>query len=141
MPGSGIEVVSKEEIFHKSIFRWFNLTFCYGRFDGTKSGPVDRFVLDWGDSAGILFHDQLKDEIILVEQVRAATIGVGSGWILELPAGKVDHGEIPLKRPGGRRKTRLAPSPTRPPLLAAFSSRQESRRKGFTCFTARFQTV
>jgi len=85
-----VAILSREEVFRVGFFRWFNVKFTFRRFDGTVSDAVERVVFERGDSVGMLLHDLTTDEIILVEQVRVATVGGGSGWILELPAGKID---------------------------------------------------
>ena len=90
-------MLGKELIFQKAIFKWFGIKFHYTRLDGTDSGEVNQFVIDRGDSVAMLLHEVEKDEVILVEQLRIATAESGNGWLLELPAGRVDPGEEPTQ--------------------------------------------
>ncbi len=54
-----------------------------------------REVLLREDSAAALVHDTERDVIILAEQFRAPAYEAGGGWLVELPAGKVDGQENP----------------------------------------------
>jgi len=90
-----VTVLSTEEVFSRDFFRWVSIRFTYRRYDGTTSGPVDRIVFDRGDSVGMLLHDIPRNEVILVEQLRIAAVGHGTGWLLELPAGRIETGDSP----------------------------------------------
>jgi ADP-ribose pyrophosphatase len=99
-----LRIDSKEQVFHQAIFRIFSVKFRYTLPDGTVFGPVDRLVLDRKESVGVILHDIRAEEIILVEQVRIATIDNGSGWLMEIPAGIIDDGETPEQ--SARRETK-----------------------------------
>lgn len=88
-----VTIHAKDEILNFHIFHGFKVTFQYLRFDGKFSEPATHFVLERGDSVAVLLHDVPTDEIILVEQFRISTAENGTGWLIELPAGKVDDGE------------------------------------------------
>jgi len=89
-----VEILDDEAIFDRWIIHWRRVKFRHSRFIGAEAKTSERLVLEWGDSVGILIHDTAKDEVVLVEQLRIATEATG-GWILEIPAGKVDAGEKP----------------------------------------------
>ena len=59
-----------------------------GRIEGQK-----RLVLERGDSAAALIHDIESDTVLLIAQVRAATLAKGPGVIRELVAGVIEQGE------------------------------------------------
>ena len=96
MPKSRIDILRKDEVLHQSFIRWFKVRFDYERFDGSRTEPIERYVLDRGESVGVLLHDVAQNEIVLVEQMRIAAADFGSPWLLELPAGRVDDGENPM---------------------------------------------
>lgn len=57
--------------------------------------PASREVLIRTDAAAALVHDVNRDVIVLCEQFRAPVYEAGGGWLIELPAGKVDGAETP----------------------------------------------
>lgn len=59
-----------------------------GRIEGQK-----RLVLERGDSAAALIHDIESDTVLLIAQVRPATLAKGPGVIRELVAGVIEPGE------------------------------------------------
>ena len=93
---AGVEIFAKKEIFEYYIFKGFAVSFQYPRFDGTLSEKAEHFVIERGESVGILVHDVPANEIVLVEQFRIATAENGPGFMIELPAGRIDSGEDPL---------------------------------------------
>ncbi|TNM65471.1 NUDIX domain-containing protein [Aliirhizobium smilacinae] len=57
---------------------------------------IDREVHDHGSAAGILLHDARDDTVTLVRQFRPGAFANGDpAYMLEIPAGLVDEGEIP----------------------------------------------
>lgn len=88
-----VKILQRETIFSSFIFQIEELELCHEKFDGAMGSPVKRLVLDRGDAAAILLHDQDNEIVLLCEQFRAPTIKYGSGWLVELPAGMIDEGE------------------------------------------------
>lgn len=64
-------------------------------FSGETMERISREVLQRSDAAAALVHDIERDVIVLCEQFRAAAYVAGGGWLIELPAGKVDGEESP----------------------------------------------
>jgi nudix-type nucleoside diphosphatase (YffH/AdpP family) len=64
------------------------------RFSGGAM-EVSREISMRPDAAAALVHDTDRDVFILCEQFRLPSYLAGGGWLLELPAGKVDEGETP----------------------------------------------
>jgi len=89
------EILGKENLLNFYIFKASAVDFRYQRFDGSTAEPLPHFVLDRGESVGILLHDIPANEIVLVEQFRIACAENGPGWMLELPAGRIDANESP----------------------------------------------
>jgi ADP-ribose pyrophosphatase len=65
----------------------------YQRFDGHMSEPVRRLRVERGDSVAAVVITVPDRQILLVEQFKYPTYGVGDGWVVELVAGMVDEGE------------------------------------------------
>ncbi|WP_157968942.1 NUDIX domain-containing protein [Tropicimonas sp. IMCC34011] len=67
------------------------------RFDGTRSGRLERAVFVSGDAVTVLPYDPARDRVLLVEQIRLGPLGRGdpNPWTLEPIAGRLDGGETP----------------------------------------------
>ena len=89
-------VSGTEELLRRGFFRWVAVRFRYTRTDGKDSGEVEHLVLERGDSVGVVLHDLQTDEIVLVEQLRIATLETSNGFLLEFPAGRIDASEQPI---------------------------------------------
>jgi nudix-type nucleoside diphosphatase (YffH/AdpP family) len=89
-----IEILSRETVFN-NFFRIIKARLRFEKYDGTMSDEVTRLVFERGDSVAALVHDQEADTLTFTEQFRYPTVGSGSGWILEIPAGSVEEGEQP----------------------------------------------
>ncbi len=95
MPDKQVEILDRQERLRVGFFRWYAVKFRYRKFNGDFSKSAEYMVLDRGDSVAMLVHDVPKDEVVLVEQFRISAYGPTSGWIYELPAGRVEDGEDP----------------------------------------------
>jgi nudix-type nucleoside diphosphatase (YffH/AdpP family) len=86
-----------QETLLDDFFRVDVATLQYERFDGSLSEPVRRLRLDRGDSVAALIVHTGTGCALLVEQFKYPVLGVGDGdgWIVEVVAGMVDHGETP----------------------------------------------
>lgn len=67
------------------------------RFDGELSESIAREVLVTGDAAVVLPYDPIRDEVVLIEQMRPAALSRHSldAWGLEAVAGLIGIGENP----------------------------------------------
>ena len=94
-----VEILSREEVFKRFIFRIEEAKLRYRRYNGTMSQPITRLNFDRGDSVAMLVVDRDTDTVLLTEQFKFPTYDPegkrGDGWIIELPAGVVDAGETP----------------------------------------------
>ena len=92
-----VEILNKQEVFHKFIFRIEEVQLRYERFHGKMSEALTRLNFNRGDSVAAVVHDRAADTVILVEQFRYPTYEKGPGWLIELPAGIVSDKENPQK--------------------------------------------
>jgi ADP-ribose pyrophosphatase len=88
-----IKIFHRAPIFKRAIFQIDEVVLQHQRFDGSMSGEITRLILNRGDSVAILLLDRSDGTLLFCEQFRAPTIDEGSGWLLELPAGMIDHEE------------------------------------------------
>ncbi len=69
----------------------------YRRFDGTMSEVINRGAFMVGRASSVLPYDPVRDEVLIIQQFRAATYVAGyqRPWMWEAVAGMVDVGESP----------------------------------------------
>lgn len=69
----------------------------YRRFDGTMSEVINRGSFLVGRASAVLPYDPWRDEVLLIQQFRAAVYIAGDRrpWLWEAVAGVVDPGESP----------------------------------------------
>ncbi|OKH89671.1 ADP-ribose pyrophosphatase [Thalassospira sp. TSL5-1] len=69
------------------------------QFDGGQSPVIRREVLERGHAVAVLPYDPVRDEVVLIEQFRPATLSVHRdtpdmpAWLVEIVAGIVEPGE------------------------------------------------
>ncbi|MDF7670304.1 ADP-ribose diphosphatase [Orbaceae bacterium ESL0721] len=81
-----------KRILYKGFFKLFDYRFQYRKFDGTISEVVSREILERGNAVILLAYDAIRDQVVLIEQIRIAAIETEeSPWLLELIAGMIDH--------------------------------------------------
>ena len=69
----------------------------HSRFDGTRSGVINRAAFVSGDAATVLPYDPRRDRVMVIEQFRTGPYARGdvNPWLLEPIAGRVDPDETP----------------------------------------------
>lgn len=90
--------ILREETVYQGHFQLKRITFRHKLFRGGMSGEVVRELLVKGEAAAVIAYDPVKDNVVLIEQVRIGAYAPekgGSPWLLELIAGMVDEGETP----------------------------------------------
>ncbi|WP_085247329.1 ADP-ribose diphosphatase [Gilliamella mensalis] len=81
-----------KRILYKGFFSLFEYRFQYRKFDGSISEVVTREILERSHAVVLLAYDAKRDEVVLIEQIRIASIETQeSPWMLELIAGMMDH--------------------------------------------------
>jgi ADP-ribose pyrophosphatase len=64
------------------------------RFDGSMTPEVSRELFQSGDAVVLLPYDPVRDEIVLIEQMRVSALSAGEApWIVETIAGRIGEGE------------------------------------------------
>jgi nudix-type nucleoside diphosphatase (YffH/AdpP family) len=91
-----VEIIAKSKV-DKNFFQIEEARLRYERYDGTMAEEVVRLNLRRGDSVAAVVHDPANDTVILVEQFRYPTYENGPGWLLELPAGTIEHHDDPAE--------------------------------------------
>jgi ADP-ribose pyrophosphatase len=87
------------ELFEKTraydgFFKLDLYSFSYRRYDGTWSRRHTREVFDRTPTAAVLLYDPGRDEVVLVEQMRAPALDDPAGpWLVEVVAGIIEPGE------------------------------------------------
>ncbi|MEP4035831.1 NUDIX domain-containing protein [Pseudophaeobacter sp.] len=91
-----VEVVAHNRAY-VNFFAMEEMDLKFRRYDGSMSPVVNRGVALVGRASVVLPYDPLRDQVLLVEQFRAATFIAGEKrpWMWEPVAGLIDPGETP----------------------------------------------
>lgn len=88
-----VEIIAREELY-KGFFSLIRYRFRHRLFNGEMSGEVSREIFERGHAVVMLPYDPVRDEVVLVEQIRiAAYDSSASPWLMELVAGMIEAGE------------------------------------------------
>ncbi|MFC1234672.1 ADP-ribose diphosphatase [Vibrio sp. F74] len=87
-----VKIISKETLF-QGFFQMVKYTFKHKLFDGGWSQPVERELFERGHAAAMLPYDPIRDEVVLIEQIRVGALEHESPWQLEIVAGIMDADE------------------------------------------------
>jgi ADP-ribose pyrophosphatase len=94
---SGFSLISKK-VLYKGFFQLDEYTFKHKLFQGGWSGEVRREVFERGHAVVVIPYDPIRDEIVLIEQIRVPALATTKSiWLLELVAGIIEPGELPEK--------------------------------------------
>jgi nudix-type nucleoside diphosphatase (YffH/AdpP family) len=90
-------VVHNHHHAHLGFFSTEEMDLQFRRYDGTMSPVVNRSGLMVGAVAVVLPYDPIRDEVLLIEQFRAAPFMAGEQqpWMWEPVSGLIDPGETP----------------------------------------------
>ncbi|WP_445778302.1 ADP-ribose diphosphatase [Shewanella sp.] len=92
---SDFELIAKK-VLYKGFFQLDEYTFKHKLFNGGWSGEVTREVFERGSAVVVLPYDPVRDEVVLIEQIRVPALATTKSiWLLELVAGMIDPGESP----------------------------------------------
>ncbi|WP_312948220.1 ADP-ribose diphosphatase [Superficieibacter sp.] len=88
-----IEIIAREKLY-RGFFSLDLYRFRHRLFNGEMSGEVTREIFERGHAAVLLPFDPVRDEVVLVEQIRIAAYDTSdTPWLLELVAGMIEEGE------------------------------------------------
>lgn len=95
MTRDDVEIIARETLY-RGFFSLERYRFRHRLFNGGMSGEVSREILERGHAAVLLPYDPLRDEVVLIEQIRIAAYDTSpTPWKLELVAGMIEEGETP----------------------------------------------
>lgn len=87
-----IDIVSKQTLF-QGFFRMVKYRFKHRLFQGGWSEPIEREMFERGHAAAMLPYDPLRDEVVIIEQIRVGALEHAQPWQLEIVAGIIELGE------------------------------------------------
>ncbi|WP_213322112.1 ADP-ribose diphosphatase [Klebsiella aerogenes] len=88
-----VEIIARETLY-RGFFSLDLYRFRHRLFNGGMSGEVTREIFERGHAAVLLPFDPVRDEVVLVEQIRIAAYDTSeSPWLLEMVAGMIEKGE------------------------------------------------
>ncbi|QLA69202.1 ADP-ribose diphosphatase [Enterobacter pasteurii] len=88
-----VEIIARETLY-SGFFSMELYRFRHRLFNGEMSGEIKREIFERGHAAALLPFDPVRDEVVLVEQVRIAAYDTSeTPWLLEMVAGMIEEGE------------------------------------------------
>lgn len=87
-------ILSRERLFD-GFFNLERVRFTHETYGGSDSLPIERLNFVIGRSAAAIVYNTTSQEVILVEQFRLPTFGLGDGWLTEIVAGLCEQDESP----------------------------------------------
>ncbi|ERK17304.1 MAG: ADP-ribose diphosphatase [Pantoea sp.] len=88
-----VEIIARETLYD-GFFSIVRYRFRHRLFNGEMSGEVQREVFERGHAAVLLPYDPLRDEVVLIEQIRIPALdSSATPWLLEMVAGIIEPGE------------------------------------------------
>ncbi len=88
-----VEIIARETAW-KGFFSIVRYRFRHRLFNGEMSKEVVREVFERGHAAVLLPYDPLRDEVVLIEQIRIPAFDVSkTPWLLEMVAGIIEPNE------------------------------------------------
>lgn len=88
-----VEIIARETLY-SGFFSMELYRFRHRLFNGEMSGEIKREIFERGHAAVLLPYDPVRDEVVLVEQVRIAAYDTSeTPWLLEMVARMIEEGE------------------------------------------------
>ncbi|HCM9226147.1 ADP-ribose diphosphatase [Enterobacter bugandensis] len=88
-----VEIIARETLY-SGFFSMDLYRFRHRLFNGEMSGEIRREIFERGHAAVLLPFDPVRDEVVLVEQIRISAYDTSeSPWLLEMVAGMIEEGE------------------------------------------------
>ncbi|EHU4943948.1 ADP-ribose diphosphatase [Vibrio vulnificus] len=87
-----VEVLSKEPLF-QGFFKMIKYRFRHKLFVGGWSNVIEREMFERGHAAAMLPYDPIRDQVVLIEQIRVGALEHQHPWQLEIVAGMIDRDE------------------------------------------------
>ena len=88
-----VEIIARETLY-SGFFSMELYRFRHRLFNGEMSGEIRREIFERGHAAVLLPFDPVRDEVVLIEQVRIAAYDTSeTPYLLEMVAGMIEEGE------------------------------------------------
>ena len=88
-----VEIIARETLY-RGFFSLNLYRFRHRLFNGEMSPEITREIFERGHAAVLLPYDPVRDEVVLIEQLRIAAVDTSnSPWLLEMVAGMIETGE------------------------------------------------
>lgn len=88
-----VEIIARETLY-RGFFSLNLYRFRHRLFNGDMSSEIKREIFERGHAAVLLPYDPVRDEVVLIEQLRIAAVDTSSSpWLLEMVAGMIETGE------------------------------------------------
>ncbi|PHM48605.1 ADP-ribose diphosphatase [Xenorhabdus miraniensis] len=88
-----VEVISQKTLY-RGFFTMTEYQFRHRLFRGGWSETVKREVFERGHAGVLLPYDPVRDEVVLIEQIRIPAVETSdTPWLLEVIAGMIEEGE------------------------------------------------
>lgn len=88
-----VEIIARETLY-RGFFSLNLYRFRHRLFNGDMSPEIKREIFERGHAAVLLPYDPVRDEVVLIEQLRIAAVDTSSSpWLLEMVAGMIEAGE------------------------------------------------
>ncbi|CAI1155118.1 ADP-ribose pyrophosphatase [Serratia entomophila] len=88
-----VEIIARETLY-RGFFSLNLYRFRHRLFNGEMSPEIKREIFERGHAAVLLPYDPVRDEVVLIEQLRIAALDSShSPWLLEMVAGMIETGE------------------------------------------------
>ncbi|QWA11905.1 ADP-ribose diphosphatase [Sodalis ligni] len=88
-----VEIIARDKLY-QGFFSLELYRFRHRLFNGEMSGEVTREIFERGHAVVLLPYDPIRDEVVLLEQIRIASYDSSpTPWLLELVAGMIEPGE------------------------------------------------
>ncbi len=91
-----LEILSKETLF-QGFFRMVKYRFKHKLFQGGWSEVIERELFERGHAAALLPYDPIRDQVVIIEQIRVGTLEQKQPWQLEIVAGIIDRDESAIE--------------------------------------------
>ncbi len=94
---TNVKLGGRKRVFDGTVLKIDEIAIQHELFAGGMGQPKVWEVLERGDSVAALLFDVDRQEVVLVDQFRAATLAksTGRGWLVETTAGIIQPGESP----------------------------------------------
>ncbi|CAK9883909.1 MAG: ADP-ribose pyrophosphatase [Candidatus Erwinia impunctatus] len=125
-----VEIIARDTLY-RGFFSLVRYRFRHRLFRGGMSEEISREVFERGHAAVLLPYDPIRDQVVLIEQVRIPAFDTSATpWLLEMVAGMIEPGETAeeVVRREAQEEAGIIPGRIRPVLSYLASAGGTSER-------------